>query len=380
MGEQRLTGGPEPVDLVVVGGGPAGTAAAVTAAVAVVSVVLVESAAVTRDRPGETLHPGAEGVLRQLGVDREVAASGWLRHPGHWVEWGGPASFAAYGGSPGVPWTGYQAPRRELAELLLARAARVGVVVQRDCRALRPTMTPAGRVDGVHTSRGRLGAGWVVDASGGRHWAARALGCPVQRVSRPLVAGWGYLRGSWPERAVPHLRAGRTGWTWTAPVRPDLHAWVRLDVGGGGPLPTPPPHLDHLRPVTGVHAATVTWRCAAVPAVPGLLVAGDAAWVLDPCSGSGVLRALVSGAVAGRAVADAARGLLPAQAAVAGHRRWLADWFRADVARLDERYGLFPGWALVPDGSSGAPGPGGRAPGPAVRPRRAAGPDGARPA
>lgn len=361
MGEQRLTVGPPSVDLVVVGGGPAGTAAAITAAVAGLSVVLVESSAVTRERPGETLHPGAGGVLRELGVAREVAASGWLRHAGHWVEWGGPAHFAAFGGAPEAPWTGYQAPRRELAELLLARAAGAGVVVQRDCRALRPTMSPAGRVDGVHTSRGRLDAGWVVDASGGRHWSARVLRLPVHRVSRPLVASWGYLAGSWPERAVPHLRADRTGWTWTAPVRPDVHAWVRLDVGGRGPLPGPPPHPGHLQPVTGPHAATVTWRSIPVPAVPGLLVAGDAAGVLDPCSGSGVLRALVTGAVAGRAVVDVARGLLPEVAALAGYRRWLADWFRADVARLDERYAVFPGWspAVQPVSPRMAAGPGG---------------------
>ncbi|MCZ2826537.1 MULTISPECIES: NAD(P)/FAD-dependent oxidoreductase [unclassified Modestobacter] len=373
MGEQRLTGGP--VDLVVVGAGPAGTAAAVTAAVAGLSVVLVEASAVTRERPGETLHPGAEGVLRQLGITREVAASGWLRHPGHWVAWGGPARFVPFGGPPGAPWTGYQAPRRELAELLLGRAAAVGVTVHRDCRALRPTVSPAGRVDGVHTSRGWFPAAWVVDASGGRHWSARALSLPVHRVSRPLVASWGHLAGSWPERAVPHLRADRAGWTWTAPVRPDVHAWVRLDVRQGAGLPGPPPHPGHLQPVTGPHAATVTWRRATVPAVRGLLVAGDAAGLLDPCSGSGVLRALVTGAVAGRAVADTLRGLLPEEAVLDGYRRWLADWFGADVARLDQRYALFPDWSPAHRADSDPLPDRDR---PAVRPRTAAAPGGAR--
>ena len=60
-----------------------------------------------------------------------------------------------------------------------------------------------------------------------------------------------------------------------------------------------------------------------------------------------MLRALVTGTVAARAVADVRLGRLSEQHVIAAYRRWLATWFRADVARLDELYRIFAGWPAV---------------------------------
>ncbi|MET0764040.1 MAG: tryptophan 7-halogenase [Blastococcus sp.] len=346
MASRELTapGGREPFDVVVVGGGPAGSAAAITAAAAGLTVAMLDSAEPGSARPGETLHPGVEVVLRELGVGAAVDGSGWLRHSGHWVEWDGPPRFEAFGADVSGPWFGYQAPRRELDDLLLARAAEAGATVVRGCRAVEPSLTD-GRVDGVLTDSGRIAAGHVIDASGRRHWSARRLGFPVHRVSRPLIASWGHLTGRWPERDdAPLLRADPTGWTWTARVGAGTYAWVGMDVTGSARLRDAPAHPAGLTVTGGPSGADVTWRRAAIPAAPGLLVAGDAAGVLDPASGSGVLRALVTGSVAARAVVDVRAGRLAEPHVVAAYRRWLAAWFRADVARLDELYRVFPDW------------------------------------
>jgi succinate dehydrogenase/fumarate reductase flavoprotein subunit len=138
------------------------------------------------------------------------------------------------------------------------------------------------------------------------------------------------------------LRADPAGWTWTARVGADRYAWVGLDVTAPGRLRRSPPCPAGLTVESGPFGADVTWRRAAVSAAPGLLVAGDAAGVLDPASG--VLRALVTGTVAARAVADVRRGRLPEHHVVTAYRRWLSSWFRADVARLDGLYRVFPGW------------------------------------
>jgi flavin-dependent dehydrogenase len=345
-------------DVVVVGGGPAGAAAAITAAAAGLSVLVLENSAGERRRPGETLHPGAETVFAQLGVAGAVDGRAWLRHEGQWVEWGGPARFVPFGGSGAEPWRGYQAPRPELDRLLLERAVAVGAQV-RHGTALAPSRS-GGRVDGVVTGTGSVRAGHVVDASGRRHWSARVLRHPVHRVSHRLLASWGHLHG--PDAGPvgpPLLRADPEGWTWTAQVGPKTWAWVCLDVTGRGRLRPPP---GRVRLVAGPFGADVTWRQADVTAAPGLRVVGDAAGVLDPASGSGVLRALVTGAVAGTSVVDVVTGRARESEAVAGYRRWLAEWFRADTRRLDELYRTLPGW----------PGGGG------LRPRTAAVPAGGR--
>ena len=68
--------------------------------------------------------PGVEVVLRELGAADAAAARAWVRHAGHWVEWGGPPRFDAFGGDAAGRWYGYQAPGAELDSLLLARARR----------------------------------------------------------------------------------------------------------------------------------------------------------------------------------------------------------------------------------------------------------------
>ena len=61
-------------DVVVVGGGPAGAATAIYCAVRNLRVILLEREVSARERPGETLHPGAEPLLAQLGFADRLPA------------------------------------------------------------------------------------------------------------------------------------------------------------------------------------------------------------------------------------------------------------------------------------------------------------------
>ena len=71
---------------------------------------------------------------------------------------------------------------------------------------------------------------------------------------------------------------------------------------------------------------------------PGWLIAGDAAANLDPTSSKGVLKALLSGTLAGRtAVAILQRGGDTARG-VDAYRRWLEDGFENDVAAMAPMY------------------------------------------
>ena len=70
-------------DIVVVGGGPAGAAAAIAGATRGRSVILLERDRPGREAPGETLHPGIEPLLVQLGIaDRLPQVERWLAEGG----------------------------------------------------------------------------------------------------------------------------------------------------------------------------------------------------------------------------------------------------------------------------------------------------------
>src|SRR5262245_45418720 len=83
------------VDVIVGGGGPGGSAAAIQCAQAGLRMVLAERELFPRAHPGEALHPGTESLLRQVGVVEEVLAADFPQHEGHWVQWGGATSICA---------------------------------------------------------------------------------------------------------------------------------------------------------------------------------------------------------------------------------------------------------------------------------------------
>jgi len=328
-------------DVVVVGTGPAGAAAAIACARAGLRVALLERGRLPRERPGETLHPGVEAPLRELGVLDRVLASGLPRHPGVWVTWDGPPRLVAYGADEGGPWQGLQALRAPFDALLVARAVQLGAVLHDGCRATGPILR-AGRVTGVDTAAGELRARYVIDGAGGGHWLARRLGVEVERRSPPLIARYGYATGSCPARDdAPAIVADADGWTWTARVGDGVYCWTRLALSGSGGAAAAPEELAGLQPRGRARSADVGWRTLRHAAGPGWVAAGDAAAVLDPASSHGVLRGLLSGRHAARLVQASLAGGDERRLG-ASYGAFVRTWFEHDVRVLRELYARLP--------------------------------------
>jgi hypothetical protein len=266
-------------DVAIVGAGPAGTATAISCLRAGLRVAILERERFPRERPGETLHPGVEPLLRKLGVLERVSRAGFLRHEGIWVRWDiSSPRFVPYGADEDGAWRGFQAWGADLDAILLERARELGAEILQPCRVL-DTIVLGNRVNGIETSRGVVEARFVVDAAGSRHWLARRLGLAIRFLSPRLIARFGYLKGSCPPRdSAPAIVADERGWTWTAMVRPNLYHWTRLNLDGGWPESTfVPNELHGLAPHGRSRGADVGWRVVEKPAGPGCFVAGDAA-------------------------------------------------------------------------------------------------------
>lgn len=312
----------ERFDVVIVGAGPAGSAAAIQCASAGLKTVIIEREAFPRDRPGETLPPGIEPVLEQLGI-RDLP---FPRHAGHWVEWGGPARFEPFGADERGPWLGYQAWRADFDALLLRRAIEAGAALMQPVRAVRP-MHREGRVTGVRTSLRQLASSFVIDAGGGAHWLARHLELRVRAASARLIASYQYTPGAM--RDGPRLCADHRGWTWTAQVRDGLIHHMQL-------------RLDGTKALSGQRRADVTWRKVGRTAGPGYFMTGDAAAVLDPASSHGVLKAVMSGTMAAFLIGRHIREGIGEDAIAQEYDAWVSEWFAHDVRRLTELYRKLP--------------------------------------
>ncbi|VVP83521.1 hypothetical protein PS918_02546 [Pseudomonas fluorescens] len=339
-------------DLVIIGGGPAGSAAAIHCAQQGLSVALLDQSAVCRDHPGETLPPGIEPLLQQLGVDLPALAGDCIRHAGNWVHWGAPRHFNRFGGEPHAPWQGFQIPRRLLDNLLINRAQALGVEVVRPCRASKVILKD-NAVAGVETERGIFHCARLIDASGTKGWLARQLALKRDAYSPPLLATYGYARGT---DAVcddaPAIIADKAGWYWLARIGASSYAWTRLNFDCRQSNLQPPAPFAHLHHLGKARGADVTWRACLQCAGAGYFIVGDAASVLDPGTSHGVLKAIMSGMMAGHAAVECLAHPRHQHSILNQYRHWLNHWFVRDMKKLRDLYAMHP---LPPDWLTSAP-------------------------
>ncbi len=323
-------------DVVVVGGGPAGSVAAAALARAGRSVVLLERDRFPRFHIGESLLALVNEVLDAVGAGDLVRAAGFPRKWGatFMTPDGRVERFADFAISPEVPAPQtWQVPREQFDLLLLRHAAASGADVREQTRVIDVAFDSAGV-----TVEWRAGAGGstpasggsvlraraVVDASGRAGLIARRFGLRVHEPALANVAVFSHYAG------VPRAEGRRAGdirviaradagWFWMIPISDEL-----MSVGA-----VLPAHLFKAR--GGVEPGDLLSRLIAETPVAARLMAGaerrwpvrverdfsyaatryagdrwiavgDAGSFLDPVFSSGVAIALESALEGARAV------------------------------------------------------------------------------
>ena len=159
-------------DIIVIGGGPAGAAAAIRAARLGIEVTVFEKGEHGRDKVcGDGLTPRAVGALNDLEIDlhdahriqglRMIAGSKTRE-----LDWPETSRFPPHG----AVW-----PRRQLDASLMEAAAVAGAELIYNTEVL-PEVDASGRCIGVATPNGKWTADLVVLAAGAQGKAARILG------------------------------------------------------------------------------------------------------------------------------------------------------------------------------------------------------------
>jgi flavin-dependent dehydrogenase len=326
------------VDVAIVGGGPAGCAAALTLRkYSRLRVALIERSRYATFRIGECLGPGVPDLLRYLDAEETLARTSPRASRGVAAAWGSSRvhvqDFFFTGRGPG-----WHVDRRRFDEALALSVECSGGQLLLETRVEKAERGSTGEWllqlrQGAARQRTLLEARYLIDSTGRQAAIARAHSAKYVARDRMVgISGLYEFRGPAPDDggAITLIEAVPSGWWYTAHL-PSVAAREEIP---GNPAPAaqiivvfmtdadlarrhrlretapwkrnlarteyirPRLHGAKLRGPLQLHAAYSGKLIP--PAGPGWIAAGDAAVSFDPLSSMGIGYALLSGIEAGR--------------------------------------------------------------------------------
>jgi flavin-dependent dehydrogenase len=350
---------PTSPDVVIIGGGPAGSTAATLLAQRGLRVELFERERFPRFHIGESLIPETYWVLKRLNMLPRMQQSHFIKkYSVQFVSATGRVSapFYFWDNKPHECSQTWQVVRSEFDQLMLENAREHGAIAHEGAR-VTDVIFEGDRAVGVRVRTRDAGdrevrAQVVVDASGQTALLQNRL--KLRRWDPVLNKGaiWTYWEGAYrdtgrDEGATMVLQTGnRKGWFWYIPLHGNL-----VSVGVVAPFdyifkgrvshehtytvevencPAVRQRIDGATRATGYFATKdYSYRSSRV-AGDGWVLIGDAFGFLDPLYSSGVLLALRSGEMAADAIAD---GIAKGDTTETQLGRW-GDVFNQGVDRM----------------------------------------------
>lgn len=312
-------------DVIVIGGGPAGSATALFLADCGYEVILLDQARFPRDKIcGEFISPAADSILERLGVLSAIEALSPVRLSGVSISSNEKTGFAVqYPSLPGTnrPMTSLSLPRMVFDRLLIERVGQKGVIVK-EGHKVTDFIVEEEQVVGVRgldaaKTPFEFRASVVVDAGGRNGISLRRFGLKKKNRGSgkvALAAHWTTLQPLGKYCAMHISHPGYTGIASTGPGQVNVVLVVdKKSLKGENDL-----HDFYVRTVLKnqlrrnlLGQAEVEEKVRIVdslafsvrpPKIGGLVLVGDASGFIDPFTGEGIYLSLRSAEIASEVI------------------------------------------------------------------------------
>ena len=315
-------------DVLIIGGGPAGSTAAAMLAAKGRRVVLLEKDRHPRFHIGESLLPQNLRVFDTLGIRDRVAAIGVHKPGARFVsdEHGKHVTFNFAQGLNQAYTYSYQVKRAELDALLFARARELGAETLEEMRVTDVVLDSArghriAATDGEGTQHA-WNARFVIDASGRDTFLAAHMKVKQRNPHNNTAAMFAHYRNVAPFGEVEDgnitIHLFEHGWFWMIPLPGDVmsvgcvssQAFFKRRTGAiddflAATIAATPSMARRMARAERTTPTTMTGNysyASKTMSGDGWLMAGDAFAFVDPVFSSGVLLAMASAEMGAEAV------------------------------------------------------------------------------
>ena len=347
-------------DVIVIGGGPAGTCCASHLARQGFRILLLEGKQFPREHIGESLLAMSMPFLEALGVKQKLEATSFLHKAGSLFLWGQTEKVIPLTMPP--PGYAFQVTRARFDYLLLDHAREQGVEIKQSAWARRLLHDTSRRIRGIQVEEANgqtycVSCSYVVDASGLAQFVPRQLRLPIHLDGPKRIAISAYFRAA-QRPAAPHendivSEACQDGWLWFIPLDRDTTSIGFVSdeyIGSKRPGQQLQRQIETSKLVKQlVHPAGISREARILHYTnhilgsplwgKGYVVVGDSAAFVDPLFSTGVHGALYSASLAAAGLAAVLRNKID-EADVSG---WYDSKVRKHYGRVNETVKLLYG-------------------------------------
>jgi flavin-dependent dehydrogenase len=324
-------------DVIVIGAGPAGIAAATHAMHRGKKVLLLaqkpDTCSALQAGIIESIAPGVISLLQFLKINTSFThvVAGTYSYIANEQDEKSLNPFTH------ETWQGFHVYKEQFVSYFEQQALKQGLTVLHN-NSVEQVITEKDRVVGIITNRNQvIKAKYIIDASGKKCVLGKKLSMHQQYYSPALICFTG--RGTTSNSIFGSGNKAwfmneNSGWTWIGKLSDGSFYFSSLNLSSKSKIAIP----SLFESGTVQHVADMRWRIFNRLSLPGALLCGEAAMVIDPASGQGIFNALSSGIKA----ADTAVACIDKPGAAGNllfnYEAWMKLMFAQKVAQLGQYY------------------------------------------